>query len=89
MPPSTPDHPTPAITPRQCRAARGLLGWEQGALAEASGVARATIIDFEASRTTPQRKTLARLRTALETAGIRFLHDANETGVTLSPNPDV
>lgn len=61
------------ITPAQCRAARAILGWNQEALVEASGVTKSTIANFEISKSNPNPRTIAALRSALEAAGIEFL----------------
>jgi transcriptional regulator with XRE-family HTH domain len=44
-------------------------------VAKASGVAVATIADFEVGRRTPQPRTLAAIRTALEAAGVEFIDE--------------
>jgi DNA-binding XRE family transcriptional regulator len=62
-----------AISVQQCRAARAMLGWSQGDLAEAAAVSRTTIVDFERSIRIPHRNNLAAIRRAFETAGIAFL----------------
>lgn len=61
------------IVPAQCRAGRSLVEWTQGQLAEAAGVARATIAEFEGGRRTPIANNLAALRNALEAAGVEFI----------------
>lgn len=61
------------MSPAQCRAARALLGMEQGELATASGIARATVIDFEKGDRTPRAATVSALRAALEAAGVHFI----------------
>jgi transcriptional regulator with XRE-family HTH domain len=61
------------ITPSQCRAARGLIGWSQDQLVEASGVTRATIANFELGKRAPYERTLDELRAALESAGVEFI----------------
>ena len=61
------------ITAEQYRAARALVAWRREDLAEKSLVAVATIADFETSRRRPQKRTLAALRTTLETAGVAFI----------------
>lgn len=61
------------MTPAQCRAARALLGIEQGHLAESAGVARNTVIDFERGARTPRGASLAAIRAALESAGVEFI----------------
>lgn len=61
------------IDDRQIRAARALLGWTQEILAEASGIARATIKNLETSSTTPRLDTLLTIQRALEEAGVEFI----------------
>ena len=68
----------PTLSPEQCRAARGLLGWTQSQLKEAAHVARATLADFEAGKRTPYQRTLIDLRSALETAGVIFVDENGE-----------
>ncbi len=60
------------ITAAQLRAARGLIGWSQAELADASKVGRATIADFESGKREPYERTLDDLRAALEAAGVEF-----------------
>lgn len=72
------------MTPAQCRAARALLGIEQGEVAGAAGVARATVVDFEKGRRVPRESTVAAIRAALEAAGVVFLDpNGNGPGVAL------
>ncbi len=61
------------ISPAQCRAARGLLDWTQGALAKKVGVALRTIQDFENGRRTPLAIVRSSIKQAFEDAGIEFL----------------
>lgn len=68
------------ITPGQCRAARALLYWTQPDLAEATGITRETIANFERGARTPRAGNLAAIQTALEAAGITFLNDENPAG---------
>ena len=42
-------------------------------LARSSEVAHATLADFEAGKRQPYPRTLAAIRTALETAGVEFI----------------
>lgn len=63
------------MTPAQCRAARALLGMEQGELAAAAGVARATLIDFEKGQREPRASTASALQKALEGAGVQFISE--------------
>jgi transcriptional regulator with XRE-family HTH domain len=64
----------PLISIRQVKAARALLGWSQTDLAMASGISEPTIRRLEADEA-PTGDTAARLRAALEKAGIRFIDD--------------
>lgn len=59
-----------SMTPAQCRAARGLLNWTQGQLAQAASVSAVTVRNFENEKSSPQRATLAVMRAALEAAGV-------------------
>jgi predicted nucleotidyltransferase/DNA-binding XRE family transcriptional regulator len=61
------------LTPEACRAARGLLGWNQYALAERAGVSRVTVADFERGARRPLAANLVALRSALEAGGADFL----------------
>lgn len=60
------------VTMQQVRAARGLLSWSQGQLAQASQVSLSTVRNFEAGRGTPIPATLNALQRALEDAGVVF-----------------
>jgi transcriptional regulator with XRE-family HTH domain len=71
------------ITKHQIRAARGLLGWTQGDLAEASNISRETLADFESGKRAPIRNNLLAILRAFESAGIRFL---GESGVDMGSN---
>ncbi len=62
-----------SISVAQCRAARAMLGWSQGELAEAATVSKTTVVDFERGTRTPHRNNLAAIRHALERAGIVFI----------------
>ncbi|MBW7849996.1 MAG: helix-turn-helix transcriptional regulator [Rhodospirillales bacterium] len=63
------------ISPAQCRAARGLLGWSQDELTVATGggVAKRSLIRFEQGATSPQPRTIDAIRSALEAAGVEFI----------------
>lgn len=50
-----------------------MLGWNQGELADAAGVARQTVVDFERGARTPYPNNLAAIRAALEAAGVEFI----------------
>lgn len=62
-----------AVTAAQVRAARALLNWSQRGLSAASGVSHRTLARFELEDATPQPRTVAALRSALEAAGIEFV----------------
>ncbi|NIA68462.1 helix-turn-helix transcriptional regulator [Pelagibius litoralis] len=68
------------MTPRQCRAARSLLGWTQQELVEASGVSMTSVRNFERGASQPIRANLAALKAALESGGIVFI-EANGGGI--------
>ncbi len=70
------------MTPAQCRAARGLLKWNQDDLAERASVSVVTIRNFENEKSSPQRATMEVIRRALEAAGIEFTNGEAE-GVRL------
>ncbi|WP_232845052.1 helix-turn-helix domain-containing protein [Paracoccus onubensis] len=61
------------IFPEQIRAARGLLGWTQEDLANASGLTVRTLARIESAQTTPRQTTLEALSAALEAAGVEFI----------------
>ena len=67
------------ISPEQCRAARGLLNLSQWDLADAAGVGRSTVADFERAARSPTTENLAAIRRALEAAGVEFI-DSNGGG---------
>jgi transcriptional regulator with XRE-family HTH domain len=68
-------HSAVMITPQQCRAARGLLDWSQGDLAERAGVGIVTVRQFEASVHNPRRATHEVIRRAFEAAGVEFIDE--------------
>ena len=74
------------LTPAQCRAARGLLNWNQQQLAEAAGVGVATIRLFEAGKGEQRRSTLSVIRQAFEAARVEFTN-GDQPGVRLAPDP--
>jgi len=71
--------PLPTFEPAQCRAARGLLGWNQEELANQAGVSRSTVREFEAGHHELHRSTQTLLVQALEGAGVRLI-DAGDQG---------
>jgi transcriptional regulator with XRE-family HTH domain len=60
------------ISPEQCRAARGLLGWSQDELRKRARMARRTIADFEQGIRRPYPRTLEDLVRVFESAGVEF-----------------
>jgi transcriptional regulator with XRE-family HTH domain len=73
------------ISPEQCRAARGLLGWSQTDLAKASETATKTIADFERKAREPYARTLEEIQAALEKAGVEFIpENGGGAGVRLA-----
>lgn len=69
-----------AITPEQCRAARGLLNWSQQKLAEAATVTQETVANFEVGARKSYPRTLAAIEAALENAGVIFIAGTATTG---------
>jgi transcriptional regulator with XRE-family HTH domain len=73
------------LLPKQSRAARALLGWNQNDLARESGVSLGTIKDFESGRHQLNAKALGELARAYQKAGlVLFFEDDNgDVGVRL------
>lgn len=65
-------------TPKQCRAARQLIGMKQSDLAKRSGVSLRAIQGFESKGTKLNKTNHEAVKQALEEAGIHFI---GETGV--------
>jgi transcriptional regulator with XRE-family HTH domain len=61
------------ISAEQCRMARAGLGMTAQAVAAAAGVSKVTLSDFEIGKRSPHPRTLAAIRTALESAGVEFI----------------
>jgi len=61
------------MTPAQCRAARGLLDWTQAKLAEAAGLALATVVKFERSGRAVPARAVQSIQLAFEAAGVEFI----------------
>jgi predicted transcriptional regulator len=70
--------PLPKFEPAQCRAARGLLSWNQEDLARQAGVSRSTVREFEAGHHELHRSTQTLLVRALEDAGVRLIEAGDE-----------
>jgi transcriptional regulator with XRE-family HTH domain len=65
------------VTTRQIKAARALLGWSQGVLAERSGVSEPTVARLEAAegKLRGREGTSEKLRSAIEAAGVEFIEE--------------
>lgn len=70
------------MSPEQCRAARGWLGWTQQKLADQAKIGLSTLRDFEGRRRKPIANNLDAIKRALEAAGIEFT-DGDAPGVRL------
>jgi transcriptional regulator with XRE-family HTH domain len=66
----------------QIRAARALLGWDQGKLAEAAGVSVITVKRLEAAGEDIHAHfaTIVKVKTAFEHAGVLFLGEESGLG---------
>ena len=60
----------------QCRGARGILGWTQQDLADASGLSKTAINNFEKGHSDIKAESLRAIRTAFEMADIEFLEQS-------------
>lgn len=67
----------------QIRAARALLGWSQGYLADGIKISRSTIADLESGKRQPHEATVFVLLSELAAAGIEF----TERGVAFREFP--
>jgi hypothetical protein len=74
------------LLPAQCRAARGLLGWEEYDLADASGHDFADICDFERGnpRANLNISDRAKLTLGFRAAGVTFWRSKDGIGVRIS-----
>ena len=76
------------LSPGQCRAARGFLGWSREDLAKAAGVSRAMIADFEGGKRDGLPATKNALQDALEAAGVEFPARSATKASIVFPNRD-
>ena len=67
------------LTIEQCRGARGLLGWTQQDLADASGLSKTAINNYEKGHSDIKAESLKAIRMAFESAEIEFI---GEQGIT-------
>ena len=63
------------VTPGQCRAARGLLGWNQQELARRARVGIVTVHQLETGVSHPRRATLDVIQRAFKSAGVEFIDE--------------
>lgn len=76
------------MTPAQIRAAKALLGWDNGDIAQRAGLSRNTVQAMQARDELGGKVQTARaVRQVLEDAGIRFIEDreTRAVGVLLLP----
>ncbi len=60
------------LSPEQCRAARGWLGWSQDELSKRARIGLSTLKDFESGKRTPIRNNLEAIQHTIEAAGLRL-----------------
>jgi transcriptional regulator with XRE-family HTH domain len=73
------------ITPRQIRAARGLLNWSQQELADSAIISLNALARLERGAVDPRTSTLSAVEKALTDAGIEFLPEGEKgEGVRLA-----
>ncbi len=61
------------LTIEQCRGARGILGWTQQDLADASGLSKTAINNYEKGHSDIKAESLKAIRMAFESAEIEFI----------------
>lgn len=77
------------MKPAQVRMARAALNWTLAQLAEASGVHRNTISNFETGKFAGSDQALGAMRAALELAGVEFIaENGGGAGVRLVKKGD-
>ncbi len=67
----------PRLSPPICRAARALVAWTQEDLANAAGVCRSTVREFEKGHHTLQQANEEAISRALSKAGVELLSKGN------------
>ena len=71
--------PSSIIFAAKIRAARGLLNWSQGELAERACVSKQSVTRIELSATDPRLSTMTALNEAIRSAGVEMAEDINGT----------
>jgi predicted transcriptional regulator len=71
--------PSSIIFAAKIRAARGLLNWSQGELAERAGVSKQSVTRIEIGTTDPRFSTMTALNEAIRSAGVEMAEDVNGT----------
>ena len=69
----------PIVYAAQIRAARGLLNWSQGELAERAGVSKQSVTRIEIGATDPRLSTMAALNESFLFAGVKITMDTDGT----------
>jgi transcriptional regulator with XRE-family HTH domain len=69
--------PNQLIYAAQIRAARGLLNWSQGELAERAGVSKQSVTRIENGMADPRFSTMTALNEAIRGAGVEMAEDVN------------
>ena len=69
----------PLVYAAQIRAARGLLNWSQGELAERAGVSKQSVTRIENGTMDPRFSTMASLYESFLSAGVKITMDADGT----------
>ena len=67
----------PIVYAAQIRAARGLLNWSQGELAERAGVSKQSVTRIEIGATDPRLSTMTALNEAIRSAGVELGDDVD------------
>jgi ribosome-binding protein aMBF1 (putative translation factor) len=71
----------------QVRAARGLLGWSQGDLADRAGLARTVVVRLELGITDSRISSVHAISEAFSKAGVVFLNEPNGNYGVLRNDP--
>jgi DNA-binding transcriptional regulator YiaG len=82
------EHPG-MLSPEQCRAARGWLGWSQDELAKRANVSLSTVKDFERGARIPIGNNLTAMQKAIEAAGMGLIVGVGGRGIGITvADPD-